>query len=258
MGKNKPQYYAVTKGSIMSNGLSFGILTKWADCSQHVTGFRGAIYQGCKTLEIAKNIIETAGLLPISVYNYEWIPIAIYLETHLPNTELSDEIDLTDGGSDTDTENEELTTHSSNTGGESEYYDWEKPASTGMTGDVTITNDNDNTVILNEQTLPKVVDSSTNEQIKEKTNCTLCTNPNSEFVIQCFFCKERHIIPALTSLLMSYRVTSNASPDDSCVENVLCQIANFPTVQNPYLQLSMKIIHRQLLINQPHQQLTRT
>jgi hypothetical protein len=29
-------------------------------------------------------------------------------------------------------------------------------------------------------------------------------------------------------------------------------------VQNPYLQLSMKIIHRQLLINQPHQQLTRT
>jgi viroplasmin and RNaseH domain-containing protein len=87
------------------------------DCSQHVTGFRGAIYQGCKTLEIAKNIIETAGLLPISVYNYEWIPIAIYFETHLPNTELSDEIDLNDGGSDTETENEELTTHSSNTGG---------------------------------------------------------------------------------------------------------------------------------------------
>jgi hypothetical protein len=95
--------------------IHFGIFTKWADCSQHVTGFRGAIYQGCKTLEIAKNIIETAGLLPISVYNYEWIPIAIYFETHLPSTELSDEIDLTDGGSDTDIENEELTTHSSNT-----------------------------------------------------------------------------------------------------------------------------------------------
>ena len=107
----------------MSNGLSFGIFTKWADCSQHVTGFRCAIYKGCKTLEIAKNIIETAGLLPISVYNYEWIPIAIYFETHLPSTELSDEIDLTDGGSDTDIENEELTTHSSNTGGESEYFD---------------------------------------------------------------------------------------------------------------------------------------
>ena len=67
----------------------------------------------------------------------------------------------------------------------------ENPASTGMTGDVTITNDHDNTVILNEQTLPKVVDSSTNEQIKEKINCTLCTNPNSEFMIQCFFCKDR-------------------------------------------------------------------
>ena len=26
MGKNKPQYYAVSKGSIMSNGLSFGIV----------------------------------------------------------------------------------------------------------------------------------------------------------------------------------------------------------------------------------------
>jgi hypothetical protein len=45
-------------------------------------------------------------------------------------------------------ENEELTTHSSNTGGESEYYDCEIPASTGMTGDVTITNDYDNTVTL--------------------------------------------------------------------------------------------------------------
>jgi hypothetical protein len=76
------------------------------------------------------------------------------------------------GGSDTDIENEELTTHSSNTGCESEYYDCEKPASTGMTGDVTITNDHDNTVILNGQTLPKVVDSGTNEQIKEKINCT--------------------------------------------------------------------------------------
>jgi hypothetical protein len=54
-------------------------------------------------LEIAKNIIETAGLLPISVYNNEWIPIATYFETHLPNTERSDEIDSTDGGSDTDT-----------------------------------------------------------------------------------------------------------------------------------------------------------
>ena len=52
-----------------------------------------------------------------------------------------------------------------------------------MTGDVKITNDHDNTVILNEHTLPKVVNSSTNEQIKEKTNCTLCTNPNSEFMI---------------------------------------------------------------------------
>jgi hypothetical protein len=80
----------------------------------------------------------------------------MYFETHLPSTELSDEIDLTDGGSDTDIENEELTTHSSNTGCESEYYDCEKPASTGMNGDVTITNDHDNTVILNEQTLPKV------------------------------------------------------------------------------------------------------
>jgi hypothetical protein len=86
---------------------------------------------------------------------------------------------LTDGGSDTDIEKKELTTHSSNTGCESEYYDCEKPASTGMTGDVTITNDHDNTVILNEQT---VVDSSTNEQIKEKINCTLCTNTNSEFI----------------------------------------------------------------------------
>ena len=130
-----------------------------------------------------------------------------------------------------------------------------------MTGDVTITNDHDNTVILNGQTLPKVVDSSTNEQIKENTNYTLCTNPNSEFMIQCLFCKERlHYTCTITSLLMSYRVTSNASQDDSCVENVLCQIANFPTVQNPYsyLQLSMKIIHRQLVINHPHQQLTRT
>jgi hypothetical protein len=121
MGKNKPQDYAVSKGSIMSNGLSFGIFTKWADCSQHVTGFRGAIYQGGKTLEIANTILETAGLLPISVYNNEWIPIAIYFETHLPNTERPDEIDSTDGGADTDTENEELTTHGSNTGGESEY-----------------------------------------------------------------------------------------------------------------------------------------
>jgi hypothetical protein len=29
MGKNKPQYYAVSKGSIMSNGLSFGLFMKW-------------------------------------------------------------------------------------------------------------------------------------------------------------------------------------------------------------------------------------
>jgi hypothetical protein len=42
-----------------------------------------------------------------------------------------------------------------------------------MTGDVTITNDHDNTVILNEQTLPKVVGSSTNEQIKEKISSGL-------------------------------------------------------------------------------------
>jgi hypothetical protein len=62
-------------------------------------------------LEIAKHILETAGLLPISVYNNEWIPIATYFETHLPNTERSDEIDSTDGGSDTDTQSEELTTH---------------------------------------------------------------------------------------------------------------------------------------------------
>jgi hypothetical protein len=48
-----------------------------------------------------------------------------------------------------------------------------------MTGDVTITNDHDNTVILNEQTFPKVVNSGTNEQIKEKTNCTLCTTGKS-------------------------------------------------------------------------------
>ena len=152
---------------------------------------------------------------------------------------------------------EELTTHSSNTGGESEYYDCENPASTGMTGDVTITNDHDNTVILNEQTLPKVVDSSTNEQIKEKINCSLCTNPNSEFMIQCFFCKER--LHYTCTNLPSYELSRYIKcPDDSCVENVLCQIANFPTVQNSYLQLSMKIIHRQLLINHPHQQLTRT
>jgi hypothetical protein len=52
-----------------------------------------------------------------------WIPIAIYFETHLPNTERSDEIDSTDGGSDTDTENAELTTHSSNTRGETVWHD---------------------------------------------------------------------------------------------------------------------------------------
>jgi plastocyanin len=69
----------------------------------------------------------------------------------------SDEINSTDGGSDTDTQSEELTTHSSNTEGESEYFDCEIPASTGMTGDVTINNDHYNTVILNGQTLPKVV-----------------------------------------------------------------------------------------------------
>jgi hypothetical protein len=58
MGKNKPQCYAVSKGSIMSNGLSFGIFTKWVDCSQHVTGSYPSPYQSSRFRQRALCLIN--------------------------------------------------------------------------------------------------------------------------------------------------------------------------------------------------------
>lgn len=74
MGKKKPNFYAVIKGKDMYNDLEYGLFTNWTDCSQHVSGVKGAIFQGFQTFDEAVDNLNFSGLSPILVYvNEEWI-----------------------------------------------------------------------------------------------------------------------------------------------------------------------------------------
>ena len=68
MGKKKPNFCAVIKGEDMYNDLEFGLFTNWADCSQHVSVVKGAIFQGFQTFDEAADSLNFSGLSQILVY----------------------------------------------------------------------------------------------------------------------------------------------------------------------------------------------
>ena len=86
MGRKKPNFYAVSKGQDMFNDLEHGLFTNWNDCSLHVSGVKGAIFQGCQSFDEAVDILTFSKLAPILVYvNGEWITEQKYRSTALSN-----------------------------------------------------------------------------------------------------------------------------------------------------------------------------
>lgn len=62
------------KIQLLTNGQEYGIFTEWTECSPHVTGVKGSLFQGCKTIETAKTILESSSLTTVTKYdNGKWM-----------------------------------------------------------------------------------------------------------------------------------------------------------------------------------------
>ena len=86
MGRKKPNFYAVSKGRDMQNGLDHGVFTNWTDCSIHVSGVKGAIFQGCQSYDEAVDLLTFSNLSPILVFvNGEWVTDQQYKSSALSN-----------------------------------------------------------------------------------------------------------------------------------------------------------------------------
>ena len=86
MGRKKPNFYAVSKGRDMQNGLDHGVFTNWTDCSIHLSGVKGAIFQGCQSYDEAVDLLTFSNLSPILVFvNGEWVTDQQYKSSALSN-----------------------------------------------------------------------------------------------------------------------------------------------------------------------------
>ena len=52
---------------VIKNGRQPGIFNDWDTCKQHVSGFKGAVYKKCKTMDEAKEYLNTTVPPPKSV-----------------------------------------------------------------------------------------------------------------------------------------------------------------------------------------------
>jgi len=169
----KPNYYVVSKGEGLSNNYEHGIFTMWADCSPHVTGVKGTIFQGCKTFDSAKTILETANLAPILVHdNGKWVPIDAFMPEQSGNESDGDIPEFQDCIENNNNTNEPNVETSEQTN--------------PINPDIEIT----------EQTNPKILEVNESEyngpvvqQITE-AQCPLCVNANNDYMLQCSTCKN--------------------------------------------------------------------
>lgn len=170
-GKRKFDYYVVSKGEGLTNGHEFGIFTEWTECSPHVIGVKGSMFQGCKTIDTAKLILQSSSLTPVTIYdNGEWMSLENYLKDNPCKQN-----------------DQHVTEHDNNHVDEIEEQIFQDCEGTGMSQ-----NNSDQTEPKHVELPQMAQNDETNEQPDPETSsqCPECESPNNKSMIECISCKK--------------------------------------------------------------------
>lgn len=216
--KKKPNYYVVTKGEGLSNNLQHGIFTEWAECSKHVIGVKGAMFQGCQSLDAAIGMLIDNNLYPILIFdNGKWTQASEYEPKAVQNENNNNEPPDTCNDNVTVTSTEQDTSNTPKANQDqpcaqqkqstfSENRPIAENTNISPQSDVLDCNNNDQ-LINSEETCLKTADTSNDNQFPENNvthetesnedksqnenkDCALCPEINNDKMLECTTCKS--------------------------------------------------------------------